>query len=405
MRAYKRIFVALLVLCLMATTAFATSIPTPTGLSMDWAGDVNGFPGLVWDDTESVEWEVFYYNCTDLTNNDYFLAVSYSASSFFELDVTIDRYETFQSGELTFHESGIGISYGYYDENNDYEIVEGDMATIDCDTNYTITPMDTMLYATRVDDTTCVITGLPAGAPCLFAVNEKDDYGFSYFKSTHTDLVNSDGEVYAYATAEDITENAFLSMELYTITEHDDGSVDVDMELYEVTMVDGDIPVVEEPVVEEAVVEEVVAEPVVPTAAPTASSILVDGEPAAFDAYNIDDNNYFKLRDVAYILNGTDAQFEVTWDNDLELINIISGEAYTEVSGEMAIGDGTAKAYEASTAGILLNGEAVELTAYTIANNNYFKLRDLGEALGFNVSWDNDAETIVVASNEAYTAD
>jgi len=41
------------------------------------------------------------------------------------------------------------------------------------------------------------------------------------------------------------------------------------------------------------------------TAIPTASTVLVDGQNIAFDAYNIDGNNYFKLRDIAYVINCT----------------------------------------------------------------------------------------------------
>lgn len=38
------------------------------------------------------------------------------------------------------------------------------------------------------------------------------------------------------------------------------------------------------------------------TAKPTASKVLVNGKEVAFDAYNINDNNYFKLRDIALSL-------------------------------------------------------------------------------------------------------
>lgn len=152
-------------------------------------------------------------------------------------------------------------------------------------------------------------------------------------------------------------------------------------------------------------VADVVENEEVITAAPTDSTVLVDGENASFEAYNIADNNYFKLRDIAQILSGTEAQFEVTWDGEKQAINMMTGEAYTAVGGELATGDGTAKEYVANTSTIYLNGEEVSLTAYTINDNNYFKLRDLGEAIGFNVSWDNDTRTIVIASDEAYTAD
>ena len=50
------------------------------------------------------------------------------------------------------------------------------------------------------------------------------------------------------------------------------------------------------------------------TAKPTASKVLVNGKEVAFDAYNISDNNYFKLRDIALQISGTEKQFEVQWD-------------------------------------------------------------------------------------------
>ena len=49
-------------------------------------------------------------------------------------------------------------------------------------------------------------------------------------------------------------------------------------------------------------------------AEPSVNKVYVDGEQANVAAYGINGNNYFKLRDLAAILSGTDAQFEVTWD-------------------------------------------------------------------------------------------
>ena len=39
---------------------------------------------------------------------------------------------------------------------------------------------------------------------------------------------------------------------------------------------------------------------------PTSSIVLVNGEAVSFQAYNIGDNNYFKLRDIAFVLSGTE---------------------------------------------------------------------------------------------------
>lgn len=141
------------------------------------------------------------------------------------------------------------------------------------------------------------------------------------------------------------------------------------------------------------------------TATPTASSVLVNGETARFDAYNIKGNNYFKLRDLAQVLRGSEKQFEVTWDGEKNAINLISGTAYTSVGGELAQGDGTAKNATPTTSAIYKDGMKIELTAYNIGGNNYFKLRDLGIAFDFDVSWDGFRNTITIETAKSYTAD
>jgi len=139
------------------------------------------------------------------------------------------------------------------------------------------------------------------------------------------------------------------------------------------------------------------------TATSTASTVLVNGSFVAFDAYSINGSNYIKLRDLAYILNGTEKQFEVTWDNDIKAINLISGKSYTASGGEMIIGNkGSATAY-ISNATVFINGVRVDLTAYTINGNNYFKLRDLGKAFDFGVIWDGTANTIRIETSSNYT--
>lgn len=41
-----------------------------------------------------------------------------------------------------------------------------------------------------------------------------------------------------------------------------------------------------------------------------------------------------------------------------------------------------------SSHGFYIDGRRVTLTAYEIGGNNYLKLRDIGQAVGFNVYWD-----------------
>ncbi len=50
---------------------------------------------------------------------------------------------------------------------------------------------------------------------------------------------------------------------------------------------------------------------------------------------------------------------------------------------------------------IYVDGQRVSMTAYQIGGNNYVKLRDVGEAVGFNVYWDGNA--VQVESDRPYT--
>lgn len=145
--------------------------------------------------------------------------------------------------------------------------------------------------------------------------------------------------------------------------------------------------------------------PAVATATTNRSTVLVDGEKVAFDAYTIEQNNYFKLRDLAKVLSGTDKEFEVEWNGEKNAISLTTGQTYTAVGGELAAGDGTDKTANLNTATIYLDGVPVQLTAYTINQNNYFKLRDVGQALGFDVSWNGLTNTIVVDTTKGYTPD
>ena len=103
------------------------------------------------------------------------------------------------------------------------------------------------------------------------------------------------------------------------------------------------------------------------------------------------------------MLNGTEKQFEVGWDNASKTITLTSGSAYTANGSEMAKGSGTQSA-SVSASKLLIDGKEVSLTAYTIGGNNYFKLRDIGQAFDFGIGWDNASKTITIDTSTGYTA-
>jgi alpha-tubulin suppressor-like RCC1 family protein len=138
------------------------------------------------------------------------------------------------------------------------------------------------------------------------------------------------------------------------------------------------------------------------TATPTAATVLVDGKKVGFDAYNIGGNNYFKLRDIAQAINGSAKQFEVGWDASANAITLSSNQAYTPAGGELQSGSAGSKQATPTTSKIYLDGKEVQLTAYNIGGNNYFKLRDLGQAFDFGVGWDAASSTITIDTKESY---
>lgn len=138
------------------------------------------------------------------------------------------------------------------------------------------------------------------------------------------------------------------------------------------------------------------------TAVPTASAVLVNGKKAAFDAFNINDNNYFKLRDLALALSGTGAQFEVVWSQDLGAVLMTSGKSYTPVGGEMAAGSSVSQPGAPNSSKVYLDGQPVELTAYTVHGNNYFKLRDIGRLFNFSVEWNGANQQITIDTGKPY---
>ena len=142
--------------------------------------------------------------------------------------------------------------------------------------------------------------------------------------------------------------------------------------------------------------------PEIVKATPSNVKVVIDGTEISFDAYNIGGNNFFKLRDIAYSLNQSGKSFAVNWIEEDRIIEIESGESYSEIGGEMEPGTTTEMEGVINRDPILYNGEEIELLAYNIGGNNYFKLRDVAERLDFGVSWDPQSRTVEINTDNSY---
>ncbi len=136
-------------------------------------------------------------------------------------------------------------------------------------------------------------------------------------------------------------------------------------------------------------------------AAVSKQSLQIDGIYAHPVAYLIDNYNYFKLRDLAYLLSGTTAQFSVDYDESTNTIHVGTGRSYTPKGDELQSLGREDKAAVKSRQPLYIDGQLVSnLTAYNIDGFNFFKLRDLGEALGFLVDWDENARSMLIMTPE-----
>ena len=129
----------------------------------------------------------------------------------------------------------------------------------------------------------------------------------------------------------------------------------------------------------------------------TYQSVSVDGVAVDFSMYTVYDENgfatnYVKLRDVAWALRDTPGHFGVTYDGSTR---VDTGALYVADGSEMAgLPDGASA--QLVRAVITVDGTGHPMVAYLItppdsnAGNFYFKLRDLGAAIGFTVDWSAD---------------
>ena len=135
----------------------------------------------------------------------------------------------------------------------------------------------------------------------------------------------------------------------------------------------------------------------------TTQALKVDGvSVTGCEIYNIDGNNYFKLRDVAYLLRSTGSRFSVSWDDKTHTVSVVTGADYAPDGSEMKarnLSKTTIAAAGESRQTILINGAPnSSMKAFLIGDYNFFQLRDLGKALNFDVSYDTGTRTMLVVS-------
>ncbi|MDD2220907.1 MAG: cadherin-like beta sandwich domain-containing protein, partial [Clostridia bacterium] len=132
-------------------------------------------------------------------------------------------------------------------------------------------------------------------------------------------------------------------------------------------------------------------------------SLTINGKKVNSAAYLVNDNNYFKLRDIAYALSGSAKQFSVGWDEKNQIITVTSGKSYKATGDEMKKPTAPKKTPYLTNHRLSINGSIInDITAYNINDNNYYKLRDLAAKLNFSVSYDEKTHSVNITTTAGY---
>lgn len=132
----------------------------------------------------------------------------------------------------------------------------------------------------------------------------------------------------------------------------------------------------------------------------SSQKVSVDGKAVEISAYNIAGSNYFKLRDVAVILSGTDKEFDTGYNEEQKRITLDLKKAYNQADA------GVSTITKKEAKGIvkqdhhLVDGKQVYLETILIDGNNYVKLRDLGIIAGFTVDYDPVKNEILIITKD-----
>ena len=115
--------------------------------------------------------------------------------------------------------------------------------------------------------------------------------------------------------------------------------------------------------------------------------------------YNIEDNNYFKLRDLGKL-----AGFGVDWYETTCSVLISTERTTPDLSNmvDMALTGSTAKL---SPQTFKVDGEQVAIKSYLIRGNNYVKLRDIAKEVHFGVDFELATKKVTIDPDGVYIDD
>jgi hypothetical protein len=130
------------------------------------------------------------------------------------------------------------------------------------------------------------------------------------------------------------------------------------------------------------------------------NAVRINGKNYNAPSYVFGGNNYFRWRDIATLLSGTEKQFDIGYDGT---VVITTGKPYTVIGGELQpiAGMDDVRSVDYPKAIFTIDSKVAWLRSYDVnGGNNYVKMRDVGIKLNFYVGYENG--TIVIDTARPY---
>lgn len=140
------------------------------------------------------------------------------------------------------------------------------------------------------------------------------------------------------------------------------------------------------------------------SAARSSSQVYLNDSRVSITGCNIGGNNYYRLRDLAAAFRGTSSSFDVTWNGETKQVEVLTGRDYTGEAESGGLSWWGASQATLSSSRLVVDGRPVDVTAYNIDGSNYYKLRDLSEALSFAVCWEQERDSILLYTLDEHTS-
>lgn len=135
-------------------------------------------------------------------------------------------------------------------------------------------------------------------------------------------------------------------------------------------------------------------------ATPNTATVSMNGSQLSMQAYLANGNNYVRLRDFAAVLKGTGSQFGLSYDNTNGSVVINNGGIYegTNSGGTITGGAVMSKLHQPV---LYVDGTAYSIDSYLIGDMNYMKIRDLCDAIGCGIDWDQTTGQVILLPKDA----